>query len=53
MTDCSPDKCPFRLLKKLTDAGLENFDFHKGSVQDKIVVKLTLIIEDKEVTIKI
>ncbi len=48
---CSEDKCPFRLLKRLTDAGLVNFPIHRADVQDGVLVKVVLVIEDKETVV--
>jgi len=39
------------IIRKLNDAGLKNYPIHRGEVQDGVLVKVTLVIEDKEVII--
>ncbi len=39
------------IIKRLSEAGLKNYSFHKGEVQDGVIVKLVLVVEDKEVII--
>lgn len=39
------------ILKRLSDAGLRNYPIHRAEVQDGVLVKVVLVIEDKEVVV--
>lgn len=39
------------IIKKLSEAGLKNYSIHKAEVQDGVLVKVVLRIDDKEVVI--
>jgi len=39
------------IIKRLADSGLKNYPIHRAEVQDGVIVKVVLIIEEKEVII--
>lgn len=50
MPDNCPDydKCP---IHKLIKVGMDNFHFASGVIQDGVILRVTLMIDGKEVTI--
>ena len=39
------------IIKRLADSGLKNYPIHRAEVQDGVIVKVVLVIEDKEIVI--
>ena len=39
------------IIKKLSEAGFKDYHIHSADVQDGVLVKVVLIVEDKEVII--
>ncbi len=39
------------IIKRLSEAGLKNYPIHRAEVQDGVIVKVHLIIEDKEIIV--
>lgn len=52
MAEChDKDKCKYRLLQKVIDAGFTNFKFEDGTIQDKTLVKITIEVAGEKTTL--
>jgi len=39
------------IIKRLLECGFKNYSIHRAEVQDGVLVKVVLMVEDKEVVI--